>query len=561
MRRRSVLMTLILAVVLSTLTPPAEVRAEDPAKPLVIISFSSYDRLVENLERVGEISDRPLLPTQFELTLWMMTGGQGAAGLDKTRPWGVVILAGDEGQDIDDVTGYAVLPVTDLDKLLKVAQPFVGEPEEVDGGLLKFSRGEDGWFFVREAVQCAILGFSADAVLAAPDDPLPLLADLGEQYDSAICLSPSNAPASQRAQLIEMIERAVKARWEQLPNETDREFAVRTEIGKRLLNALFDAINDLERITIGARLNHDKKTVCLDLSATALPNTPTAARLAVLESQPSKFAGRLPETMLAFNWVGDYPPPTDEELEVLFGTINARLGLEIDKRESGQRAEAGKRLVAGLLDVVKQTMATGRDEGALSLVSGPETLTLLAAVHVADGQQLEDALGAVVEAARREHGDFVNSVLTTNADEHNGVRFHRISIPLPDNADDREQTAQLIGETIELVIGIGPHAGYLAVGRDPGETLKQMLDLCEAAADESTRPLEFTLCMAKVAELMALFRPAEGEGRAEKVAALLAETEDQAHLRITLDPLDRGVSLRLELEQGVFKLMDAVQGD
>ena len=95
-RVTSVVRTLLIVSTFALGATPAFVFAEDePAaeemKPLVVASFAGFGELVDDLNFVGEVSDVDDLGTSLEGMLEMFTQGQGLAGIDRDRPWGLVV--------------------------------------------------------------------------------------------------------------------------------------------------------------------------------------------------------------------------------------------------------------------------------------------------------------------------------------------------------------------------------------------------------------------------------------------------------------------------------------
>ena len=53
-----------------------------------------------------------------------------------------------------------------------------------------------------------------------------------------------------------------------------------------------------------------------------------------------------------------------------------------------------------------------------------------------------------------------------DAEKSHSINFHVISIPIPENSEDAEKAIQLVGEKLDIVIGVGKEYAYLAAGRD-----------------------------------------------------------------------------------------------
>ena len=60
-----------------------------------------------------------------------------------------------------------------------------------------------------------------------------------------------------------------------------------------------------------------------------------------------------------------------------------------------------------------------------------------------------------------------------DAEKSSSINFHKVSIPIPEDSEDAQKAIQLIGEKLDIVIGVGKENAYLAVGRDAMTTLTE----------------------------------------------------------------------------------------
>ena len=155
----------------------------------------------------------------------------------------------------------------------------------------------------------------------------------------------------------------------------------------------------------------------------------------------------------------------------------------IEKKNEANAALA-KEIVNDLADVLQKTVKSGRSDGAATVMLGTQTATALAGIYVADGSILDKVVRRVVDEIRRANPN-VAAMVKLDADRLKDVRFHVVSIPIPPNANDREKAVRLIGENLEVAVGIGPTAVYLSAGRDALGTLKRAI---EASPPRPARP-------------------------------------------------------------------------
>ena len=111
---------------------------------------------------------------------------------------------------------------------------------------------------------------------------------------------------------------------------------------------------------------------------------------------------------------------------------------------------------------------------ALSVLLDPQAATLLAGTYVADGAALDKAVRAFKEVLDKENPT-VAGWLKLDAERSGEIRFHEATIPVGPDAKDREKVVQLFGPEVHVVLGVGPHAAYLAAGRDALPKLQQAI--------------------------------------------------------------------------------------
>ncbi|MBN2475441.1 MAG: hypothetical protein JXB62_12590 [Pirellulales bacterium] len=553
--RKPLLLTLMVALLLGAACwSPARADAAGDLKPLAVASFAGYGELLDDLALVGKLADRPEVPQMFEAVLTLATQGHGLAGLDKERPWGAVILPADERP-----VGFAFLPITDLDQLHEVVKPHLREVTDVGGEVYKLEgkRG-DKPLYVKEQNGWLLASDNADVLSKAPDNPSALLEGLDGQYDVAVRLYVCNVPAEDREKLLAKLKRDAKKELERRSGESDEELAARKILAKAVLKAVSGAANELQQITLGWSLDNQDEVAGVELSVTALEGTSAAADLAGLTKAKTRFAGFcIPGAALSWSLAANYDLGGGEELGAVFKAIRDAAFREIDLKHMPEEAAAVKQLADGLLQATRETLASGRADGAASVVLKPDALTVAVGKYVADAAALEETLGDFVEAVRRKHPDFVNNVLTIDAGEHKGVRFHTLSLPLPGQVKNRAQVVQLVGEKLDVVVGIGQQSFYWAAGKNAMATLKEAIDRSQSAAAETSLPMEISLALSPVAQFVAQAGPPREREKAQKAAELLETVDGKDHIRLTASPIERGVKYRLEAEQGVLKLIGA----
>jgi len=546
--KKTLLSTLIVALLLGLMGATAA-RADSPdaKKPLAVVSISGYDEIKGDVNMIGELAGRANVVAQFEAILNLFTANQGLAGLDKKRPLGVVVHL-----DGEQPGGYAFVPVTDMGKLIAVVKPFASEMKTHDGGVYEFPTPEKP-LFVQKQGNWAVICDSREALADAPKAPGKLLARLAKDYDLAVRMNVCNIPAKQRQAAIDGLKSEAEKQAPQRDGEDDQMYAVRKMVTDRALKCLTSAVNEIEQVTLGWSIDGKAKKTLLEISATALPGSSIAKALAKTPDPKTSFAGfLLPGAAVTGNCTLQCPQKINaDDVGNVFDVIRTQAFKGIDAKESGEKAEAIKKIVGGLLDVTEETIATGRADGAFAVMLKPDAATILGGRFVADGPKLESALALAVKAIRKEHPEMVKKMLTTNADSYKDIDFHVLSIPIPEDADDRDKAVKLVGEKVEAVLGIGPQAVYGAVGKDALKTLKQAIKASEGT--KKVAPMELTISATEIARFIASVADGPEKQAAEKALAVLEESSGNDNIRLIVEPIARGAKLRLEVEEAILR--------
>ena len=185
----------IVAVAVAPLERPpavAQDAASSEMKNLLIVSLSGYDNLLADVGFLGQFVGQPALAEQLTKTLELYTQGQGLPGLDKSRPWGMVVQT-----DGTQFQPLAFAPVTDVKQLLGALENLQLEAQDRGAGVFELQSTTPAVpqsVFVKQSGDWAFIGQNADAVAQVPADPVAQLDGLHQQYDVAVRLYVQNIP-------------------------------------------------------------------------------------------------------------------------------------------------------------------------------------------------------------------------------------------------------------------------------------------------------------------------------------------------------------------------------
>ncbi|MBN2023963.1 MAG: hypothetical protein JW809_14360 [Pirellulales bacterium] len=551
MMKRLVFPLMLVAVTAAPIAAAAEGTAAT-APPVAVACWAGYDAWLADVELLGKVSDNPDLAKGIEAMLKLVTGSRGLAGLDKTRPVGAILLP--DGQR---VIGYGYVPVTSLAELISVLKKFRPDIAEESQGVWRIPT-HDKTLFATERDGWAVVADRAERLAEAPAAPAALLAELAGQYDLALRVLVKDVPVAAREKFKVELRKNTQRDLQRRPGESDLDYSVRKRVTERLAEAVVAVAADLEDVTVGWSLDAASEKMLLDVSATAKPGTPTARQMARLGDATTQFAGfKLPEAALTGNWAGKLSAAESAELVELVDAVQTKAVEEIERKaQPAEKKENEKHLATGLLDVVREMLRGDRVDGAFTVVAGPP-MTVLGAQYVGNGTKLEHLVRFVAEAAEKDHPK-VGQWIQFDAGQCEGVRLHTIKIPIEPDAKNRAKVVQLVGETLDVVVGVGKENVYLAAGKDAMETLQRAITASKENLDCAVPPVTWSVALGAVADFVSQVGEPKDRPMAVALAAILKSASgDEDHITLTVGTIPQGVRVRVEAEAGLLKALGA----
>lgn len=523
-------------------------------KPVAVLSIASYERLMTDIAFIGDLTGNPGLDKNLEGMIQLFTQGQGLAGLDKTRPLGITLAT--DGLNFQPLI---VLPVTDLKQLLTALEGLIGPAEEGDDGMYELDVFNQQ-VFVKEHNTWAYISTSPEPLANLPNDGATLFGGLEKSYDIAGRLYVQNVPEVFRTMLIDQLRIGVEAGLARQPQESDEGFESRSEAVNAQIDSLTSAINDLDQLTLGLAIDPKAKTAHLDLSFSAVAGTDTAKQLSLAKRTTSNFAGfLLPDAAASLVLTTELGESDAEQFVAGLEAIRAQ-ALEQIEGETKLPDEASRKLaremVGQVFDAIKATFESGKIDVGATLNLGEKSMALVVGAYVTDPKSLDEALRKFAKLAADEP-NFPK--IKFDAERHAGVRFHTASIPVP---EDRG-IAKVLGDKLDVSVGIGEKAVYLALGTDSLNMVKMLIDRSQSEASKKLPPFQLNVKLEPIFQFIAALadddeEDDEGGLDLKALAAGLAKSPGKDHLRLEYIPQPNGATLRLSAEEGVLQLLGAV---
>jgi hypothetical protein len=528
---------------------PAAALAQNPAKPVAVVAISGYDELMKDVDFLGSLAGQPQASQNIDVMLQMFTQQKGLEGLDKTLPLGAVVT-----HDGVMPGGAVLAPVTDLAKLLDVLKGLGVTSQPGDGGVTQISaQGQTA--FAKTMGKWAAVSMAPAMLDNLPADVGEMLASLTKDYDLAVKVFVQNVPEAYRQQGIELISMSARQGLQKQDGETDDAYAERQKQVEAQLEQMKRAFNELDQFTVGLALDSAQHRAYLDFGYQAIPGTKLAQDIAAQNDSKTNFAGFFqPDAAMTMSFASKVTGADEAQLTQMMATLRQKAAAGIDESGDVKSEQAKSDLKAGInefLDAVEATLKNGVMDGGAVLNMTPEALTFVAGGYIAEPAKVESGLKKIISAAKSEDDEGKMPEVKWSSDSHAGVTFHTLSAPIP---ADEEEARQFFGEAVDMAVGIGKNSVYFALGRDCLDAVKKVIDVSAKSPNKPIAPMEMTLALGQIMDVAQSMAKGDDKAKVEMIANMLKnETSGRDHVRIVTQPIENGVRVRIETEEGVLR--------
>lgn len=529
----------ILAVALVTLpllrTPAA--AAADEIKPVAVFSIAGSDELLGDIGYITEAAGAG----DFGRLVALMSSPYTAA-LDKKKPIGVYLVMGDGNKP----AGVGFVPVKDLEILLAALKEQIGEPEDAGDGVLEIGTDKPQSMFVKQQKGWAFVSNEKEMLKNLPKNPAKLLGGLNTQYTLAASVNVSNVPEDLRQLAVQQLRKGFTESIENVPD--DKAAEIGRKLGEGWIDAVVTLVEDTEAVTLGFEIDAESQTTYIDLSITAVEGTKLANDMSLIKEEKSAFAGfLLPDAAATFHVTGASADTDVEQMLMLLDVLReeAMKGIEedADLANDEERATA-KAIVGKFLTVAEQTVKAKTVNCGGVLVLKPNSLAAALGGFVADGKMLEEAIGELWDFAKKKDPNTPDLKIDTQT--YKGVKLHTTNVPLK---DQKEEAREVLGDPLEVVLGIGEQSVYLAFGKDSTALLKSVLDKSIEDAEKTFTPVEINVALTPIMKFAASMEENPG---VQMALESLKKAGGKDNITLTAIPATRGVTLRFAVEEGVI---------
>ena len=388
-----------------------------------------------------------------------------------------------------------------------------------------------------------------------------MLGGLNESYAVGVRAVVENVPESLRNQVLMPMQVGLAMGQQQLPNETPEQFAIRKRTIARSMEEFTKLINETEALQIGLGVDPQSQALRLDVEMTAVEGSSAAADYALAGEAKSDLTGfYLPEAALTTLVASTLADSDAAQLEDMIDTYGSKALADLDEQElSDNERKLAKQMLGDLIEVIRKTVQSRRIDAGLAVLADADSLNLLVGGFVADTATLEKLLKQIVHLAIAEDPGVENAI-TLNAEEHQGVRLHTLSVPTDQLPEDADLPPMLAGDTLTGAVGFSDQNVFLAFGPQSIDKLKAAIDQSKGAAGQSVPPMRLSVSATGVGQMIEGLGADEEADVPPEVLSALGDAGENDHIIFVSEAIPNGMRTRLELEAGILKVIGTAVG-
>lgn len=514
------------------------------AKPVIVVSISSVEDTLSDIVYVTKAAG-----AEDAGRTAMVLGSVYTNGIDKKRPIGMYVSPKAGAKDFVPVV---FVPVSDLKTILETFKGQLGAPKDAGDGVQEVSGGGQP-VYIKEKTGWAFVSNAKENLADLPADPAALLGNLPKEYTLAVKVNVSNIPEDLKKMGVDTIKEAFERQLQNNPRGgADAELVEKMQ--RNQMEALFKAVDELDEIMLGFAIDGPGKRTYLDVNVTAREGTSLAKQYALLADAKSSFAGFLiPNAAATLNFTQTMlKEDIDQAVGMLKGVrANAMKEIDNDPNLDAAKRGAAKEVLGSLLDALVKTVEGGKVDGGAVLMLDAKTVDFAAGGLVADGKSIEDSFKRLIELAKNEP-DFPTVKL--NSGSHNGITFHSITTPIPESEKDARD---ILGDKVNIILGTGPKAVYIAFGKNAESLLKQVIDKSAQDGSKAVPPMQLNVALLPILKFAASVdtNNANNEIINEMIKVLGPTGKDKINL--ISQPIKNGNNVRIQVEEGILQIIGA----
>lgn len=538
----------LVCVCLVILVPQfAQAESKATREPVAVAYFSSIDSVLSDLDYIVTTGGRPELAQMIQ---GFITNLNNLEGIDRKQPIGLyafVPLDISGGQKDPDIVGF--IPFTSVEALQKTAH--------LSNVLSLESTGTTDRYEFKTPEQTLAVKIQQGIAYITPkaallDTPLPapqpLTSSLMGQYDVVIQVRREGVPKFLWDLVMFGAVGEMDKQIQKLKGNDSAEKQLELKVVQLARASTIATMSEVRSAWLGLNISKEDRSAQLDLKLQFADSGKVAKTLQSLVESPSPLGS--PSTADAAGSAHlRFQIPSDISQLAASGIQVAR-----ERNDPLEKVpETHRQSVANILDAVTHMVQKGQGDLLLQFTGEPQTgMTLVAGIHVAEGQKLSESLQQLLPEVRR--SDKVTNV-TLEAGTARGVKFARIE---GQEAGSKEKL--FYGGQPSLYVGIEADTVWLLVGDNDALQDFESLTASTSSNREANHNLaEVKLHLSDWLGLLGQAKDTKTRNFTEAARAAITDPDRDA-ISFTIHPESDGLKASLRFDEAYLRLIGGAIG-
>jgi hypothetical protein len=388
-------------------------------------------------------------------------------------------------------------------------------------------------------------------------DPAKFAAALNSKYDICASANLKVTPKPIKQLLLSAIRLTTQTEMQRRDEEPEAGYRIRKANAESNLRLVENVLQYGEELTIGGKVDPEKKRAYIDAVVRATPDSDFAKELAAGSPKPSYFAAAIdasvPLTFSISTEVNKLDKKTLKELFIV-GAQEANRGFAQLPAETLPEDIPQLPSLKDLFGSLEATIEEGHLDGFFQFMGETgDKFVFIGGARLIGGQRfgvgLTDVLTRIKENAP-------NVEISLTVDAHHDVVFHRIT---PENRGRGER--RLYGDEYSFYLGTDNNSIWFAVGGDKAlPTLKAAIDKVEESKKTAPKrgdnvPFQLIMNTSQWIKQQSAARPDGQPGRFGRLALESFSDPGSDIIRLDARPIENGFRLRAQFENGWLRLV------
>lgn len=534
MRHRVAAFAMAALTLATTAAPQAVAQTEvNATEPVVVMTLGSVNKLTQDVNYMAAMMGQPMAGGIF-------TGmaAQFTRGIDTTQPMGVMVpLVDGMPQPI------AVIPTADVKAVLKALEPQIGPADELDDGTMVILLGASA-VYIQQSGNWAVLAPSQDLLGLAPADPTALFEGMGNKYDMAVRLKMQQVPAELRGMITGQIRQGFEQAMAQQPgNDADSA----REMAENTISQLEQVLNETDELTFGINIDQSGKQMVIDTAFTAVPGSDMATMYGSQQAVPSQFSSVIREDAAAYYHAASSisPEVVEQTKASIDGSMAAvRNALKTNGNlNAAQQAEINA-MIDRIVELGMDSMSEGRADIGVLLLADETQFRLALGCFVSDGNE---AAKIVQDLAAKIENEPNAPRFKFNQSTYKEVTMHVVEADVPESAGEARE---MFGEVLQVHVGTGKKAVYLALGNDSDALMKELID---SAGSDSSADRPVGQLRVKLLPILQFAQSIEENDVLGAMIEALTAASDGGEISLISESITNGSKTQIAIGEGLFK--------